>query len=118
MEFVIRDNRIFFTRAGETGVVSVPAEGCIRFQATASPKIELQDWTLLPKETPAEIGRDGEDVWLQTGKLKVRFDHRGCVSYLIEDRVILRERLFRMSIPPWDTGSCGTCPRPVRWNWA
>lgn len=38
MEFVIRDNRIFFTRAGETGVVSVPAEGCIRFQATASPE--------------------------------------------------------------------------------
>ena len=30
MEFVIRDNRIWFTRAGEIGVVSVPAEGCIR----------------------------------------------------------------------------------------
>ena len=48
MKFTIKDNRIWFTRAGETGVVSVPAEGCIRFQATASSRIELQDWTLLP----------------------------------------------------------------------
>ena len=73
MEFIIEGNRILFTRAGETGIVSVPAEGCIRFQATASSKIEPQDWTLLPKETPAEIWRDGEDVYLKTGDLKVWF---------------------------------------------
>ena len=90
MEFVIKDNRIWFTRAGETGVVSVPAEGCIRFQATASPKIELQDWTLLPKETPAEIWRDGEDVWLKTGSLKVWFEKWGRVTYFIGDRAIIR----------------------------
>ena len=92
MEFVIRDNRIWFTRAGEIGVVSVPAEGCIRFQATASPQIELQDWTLLPRETPAEIWRDGEDVYLRTGKLKVWFEKWGRVTYYVDDRIILKEQ--------------------------
>ena len=92
MEFIIRDNRILFTRAGETGVVSVPAEGCIRFQATASSKIELQDWTLLPRETPAEIWRDGEDVWLRTGDLKVWFEKWGRVTYFIGDRAVIREQ--------------------------
>ena len=53
MEFIIEGNRILFTRAGETGIVSVPAEGCIRFQATASSRIEPQDWTLLPKDASA-----------------------------------------------------------------
>ena len=92
MEFIIDGNRILFTRAGETGVVSVPAEGCIRFQATASPKIELQDWTLLPRETPAEIWRDGEDVWLKTGDLKVWFEKWGRVTYFIGDRAVIREQ--------------------------
>ena len=92
MEFIIEGNRILFTRAGETGVVSVPAEGCIRFQATASPKIELQDWTLLPRETPAEIWRDGEDVWLKTGNLKVWFEKWGRVTYFIGDRAVIREQ--------------------------
>ncbi|MBO2516166.1 MAG: hypothetical protein CW338_02665 [Clostridiales bacterium] len=92
MEFTIRDDRIYFTRAGETGVVSVPAEGCIRFQATASSQIELQDWTLLPRKTPAEIWRDGEDVYLRTGPLKVWFEKWGRVTYYINDRIILKEQ--------------------------
>ncbi|MER1994454.1 MAG: TIM-barrel domain-containing protein, partial [Eubacteriales bacterium] len=92
MEFIIEGNRILFTRAGETGVVSVPAEGCIRFQATASSRIELQDWTLLPKDTPAEIRRDGEDIWLKTGNLKVWFEKWGRVTYFIGDRAVLREQ--------------------------
>lgn len=92
MEFIIEGNRILFTRAGETGIVSVPAEGCIRFQATASSRIEPQDWTLLPKDMPAEIRRDGEDVWLKTGNLKVWFEKWGRVTYFIGDRAVLREQ--------------------------
>lgn len=92
MEFTIKDNRIYFTWAGETGIVSVPAEGCIRFQATASSKLESQNWTLLPKETPADIWRDGEDVYLQTGHLKVWFEKWGRVTYYINDRIILKEQ--------------------------
>lgn len=92
MEFKIDNNRIYFTREGETGIVSVPAKGCIRFQATASSKIELQDWTLMPQETEADIWRDGEDVYLQTGPLKVWFEKWGRVTYYINDQIILKEQ--------------------------
>ena len=92
MEFILQDNRIRFTRAGETGIISVPAEGCIRFQATASSKIELQDWTLLSQETSAEIWQDGEDAFLRTGNLKVRLEASGRVTYFTDERIILREQ--------------------------
>lgn len=91
-EFEIKNNRIYFIREGETGIVSVPAEGCIRFQATASSKIELNDWTLMPKETPAEIWEDNGDVYLKTGNLKVWFEKWGRVTYFINDKVILKEQ--------------------------
>lgn len=92
MEFTVKENRVYFTRGGETGVVSVPAEGCIRFQATASSKIELQDWTLMPKETPADISREGGDIVLRTGSLKARFERGGRISYYINERMILAEQ--------------------------
>ena len=37
MEFQLRDNKIYFMRGGERGVIGACEEGCIRFQATASP---------------------------------------------------------------------------------
>lgn len=92
MEFTIVDNKVLFTRGGETGIVSVPCEGCIRFQATASSKIETQNWTMMPKECPAKIWRDGEDVYLQTGSLKVWFEKWGRVTYYIDDKIILKEQ--------------------------
>lgn len=92
MEFEIKNNRIYFIREGEIGIVSAPAEGCIRFQATASSKLESQDWTLMPSETAPEIWRDGEDVYLKTGPLKVWFEKWGRVSYFINDKMILKEQ--------------------------
>lgn len=92
MEFEIRNNRIYFTREGETGIVSAPYEGCIRFQATASSKLESQDWTLMPTETVPEIWKDGEDVYLKTGNLKVWFEKWGRVTYYINDKIILKEQ--------------------------
>ena len=92
MEYRIENNRIRFMRAGETGVISVPAEGCIRFQASASSRIELQDWTLLPQETPAEIWQDGENAYLRTGSLKVLLEESGRVTYFVDEKVILREQ--------------------------
>ena len=54
MEFRLENNRIYFTREGEIGVVSVPHKGCIRFQATASSKLISQDFTLIPEENEAK----------------------------------------------------------------
>lgn len=92
MEFIIKDNRLYFTREGETGVVSVPAKGCIRFQATSSTKLESNDWTLMPQETEAKIWMDGEDAYLQTENLKVWFEKWGRVTYYIDDEIILKEQ--------------------------
>lgn len=91
-EFKISDNKIYFIREGETGVVSVPAEGCIRFQATASSKFESQDWTIMPKDTPAKVWADNGDAYLQTGNLKVWFEKWGRVTYFIDDKIILKEQ--------------------------
>ena len=92
MEFVIENNRLYFTREGETGVISAPAEGCIRFQATASSKLESSDRTLLPKETPAKIWMDGENAWFQTGELKMWFEKWGRVTFYMQGRKILAEQ--------------------------
>lgn len=91
-EFKISDNKIYFIREGETGVVSVPSEGCIRFRATASSKLESQDWTMMPKDTPAKVWADNGDAYLQTGNLKVWFEKWGRVTYFIDDKIILKEQ--------------------------
>lgn len=92
MEFILKNNRIYFTRGGETGVVSAPLEGCIRFQATASSKMESQNWTMEPKETEAKVWMDGEDAFLQTGPLKIWFEKWGRVTYFIDDKPVLKEQ--------------------------
>lgn len=92
MEFKLENNRIYFTREGEIGVVSAPHEGCIRFQATASSKLISQDWTLMPKETAAKTWMDGEDAYLQTGNLTVWFEKWGRVTYFIDDKPVLSEQ--------------------------
>lgn len=91
MEFRLENNRIYFTREGEIGVVSVPHKGCIRFQATASSKLISQDFTLMPEENDAKVWLEGEDAYLQTDNLKVWFEKWGRVTYFIDDEIILEE---------------------------
>ena len=91
MEFRLENNRIYFTREGEIGVVSVPHKGCIRFQATASSKLISQDFTLMPEENDAKVWLEGEDAYLQTDNLKVCFEKWGRVTYFIDDEIILEE---------------------------
>ncbi len=92
MEFVCKNNRIIFTREGETGEISAVHEGCIRFRATASSKLNDENWTLEPRETPAETGSDGRSAWLKTGDLKVCLEDNGRLTFFDKDRVILKEQ--------------------------
>lgn len=93
MEFILRDNKIYFTREGETGIVSACREGAIRFQATASPMVTEENWTLIPGEDPnAKVWMDGEDAYLSTGNLKVWFEKWGRVTYFIDDKPIIKEQ--------------------------
>lgn len=92
MEFTLADNRIYFMRGGERGVISACAEGCIRFQATASPELVSQDWTLMPRETEAKVWMERWGACLQTGELKVCMDYGGRCSYFIGEKRILMEQ--------------------------
>lgn len=92
MEFILTDNKIYFIRGGERGVISACAEGCIRFQTTASPKLESQNWTLMPQETEAKIWMEGETACLQTGNLTMRMENNGRCGYYIGEKRILWEQ--------------------------
>lgn len=92
MEFTLTDNKIYFIRGGERGVISACAEGCIRFQATASPKLESQNWTLMPQKTEAKTWMEGETACLQTGNLTVRMENNGRCGYYIGEKRILWEQ--------------------------
>lgn len=92
MEFQLRDNKIYFMRGGERGVIGACEEGCIRFQATASPELESKDWTLLPKKVDAKVWMEGESAFLQTSNLKVQIENNGKCSYFIDGKRILSEQ--------------------------
>ena len=92
MEFQLRDNKIYFMRGGERGVISACEEGCIRFQATASPELDRKDWTLLPKKVDAKVWMEGESAFLQTSNLKVQIENNGKCSYFIDGKRILSEQ--------------------------
>lgn len=92
MNFQLKDNKIYFIRGGETGIISACEDGCIRFQATASPQLESKNWTLLPKEVPATVWMDGDTACLKTKELMVRMEKSGRCSYFIGEQCILREQ--------------------------
>lgn len=92
MEFHLQDNKIYFIRGGERGVISACGEGCIRFQATAAPELVSRDWTLLPKEVSTKVWMDGDTACLQTQNLTVRIEGNGKCSYFIDDKCILSEQ--------------------------
>lgn len=92
MEFRLENNRIYFIREGETGILSVPHEGCIRFQASASTKLVSQDWTLLPKECVAQTWLEEGSAFIKSGKLKAKIEGNGKVTYYSDDRMLLTEQ--------------------------
>lgn len=92
MEFTLKDNKIYFIRNGERGLISACAEGCIRFQATAAPELTTKNWTLLPQETEAKTWMEGETACLQTGNLTVRIENSGRCAYYIGEKKILWEQ--------------------------
>lgn len=92
MEFTLLENRISFIREGEIGLISACEEGCIRFQATASSKISEENWTLLPKETPAKVWEENGCAFLSTKDLTVKLDQSGSVTFMKNNKVILKEQ--------------------------
>ncbi len=92
MDFTIKNNRLIFEKDGEIGEVSACYEGCIRFRATANTELVEQDWTLLPKECPAEVFvKDGQG-YLKTGDLTFKMEGNGRIAFFKGDKMILQEQ--------------------------
>lgn len=92
MDFQLKDNKIYFTRGGETGIISACKEGCIRFQATASTKLESNNWTLMPDDGSATVWMEGDTACLRTQNLTVRIESSGRCSYYVGEKCILKEQ--------------------------
>lgn len=93
MDIKIIDNQIHFMREGEIGIISAISEGCIRFRATASMKLSDENWTLLPNEDKnAKAWQEADITYLKSGKLLMRMEGNGSVSFFSGDRLLLSEQ--------------------------
>lgn len=93
MEIQIKDNRIYFMREGECGIISACKEGCIRFQATASMKLIAENWTLNPGiDEYASVWREGTVTCLKTGDLTARLEDNGSISFWRGDTQLIKEQ--------------------------
>lgn len=92
MNFVLDKNCIIFKRAGEIGKISTCGKDSIRFQATASGKLQEQNWTLLPQEYPAKVWLENGEAYLENGDMRVKLESCGRVSYYYKGKEILTEQ--------------------------
>lgn len=92
MEFRLEEGCILFTRAGETGKISACGRDSIRFQATASGKLEEQNWTLMPQKTGAGVWLEEGCAYLENGNLKVKMARNGRLTYFYKEKEILEEQ--------------------------
>ena len=96
MTFEIKDDSIYFCRAGEIGRLSACGENSIRFQASASGKLVEQDWTLMPRKAVANAWIENKDsakeAFIEVGNLKARLEECGRVTYFRNGEEILREQ--------------------------
>lgn len=93
MDFKIKDNKIYFTREGETGIISAVGTGCIRFQATASSTLTETEYTMNPgtaDDTKTWI--EDNNAYLSTGNLKIMVGGNGKVSFYKKDKMIISEQ--------------------------
>ena len=91
MSFSIKDNKIFFVRAGEAACLSACGKDCIRFQAAPSGKLIEQNWTLLPQEAPAKAWAEEGRAVLETGTMRAELYENGKTIYYRDGKKILEE---------------------------
>ncbi len=92
MNFVLEENCIIFKRGGEVGKISACAKDSVRFQATASNKLQEQNWTLLSQEYPAKTWLEDGNAFLENGDMRVKMEPCGRVAYFYKDKEILAEQ--------------------------
>ena len=91
MGFQIRDDKIYFVRAGEAVCLSACGKDCIRFQAAPSGKLIEQNWTLMPQEAPAKAWLEEKRAVLETGEMRAELYENGKMIYYRGGKKILEE---------------------------
>ena len=92
MRYEIKDNAVYFTRAGEWGKVSACGRSAVRFQASPSGPVQERDWTLMPEVVPARAWLEGDRAFLATGDLRTVLNGDGRAEYFYKNDKILSEK--------------------------
>ena len=85
MRYEIKDNAVYFTRAGEWGKVSACGRSAVRFQASPSGPVQERDWTLMPEVVPARAWLEGDRAFLETGDLRTVLNGDGRAEYFYKN---------------------------------
>ncbi len=89
---VISKNEILFSRQGELVRITPCHANAIRFEAFPDCRINNENFTLMPQRADAEITEEENFVIMTAGKLSVKLEKNGKVSYLSGGKVILEEK--------------------------
>lgn len=92
MKYEIRDDEIYFIRAGEWGRISACGRNSIRFQASPSGSVKEVNWTLMPAKEEAKAWLEGNTAILETGDMQCRLYENGRTEYFRKGRKILSEK--------------------------
>ncbi len=87
----INKNEIIFSRHCELVRITPCHKNAVRFQAFPDCRIIDEDYTLMPQSADAEITEKENVAYMTAGKLKVRLNRNGKVTFYNGDRVLLEE---------------------------
>ena len=90
--FVIRDNQIIFSRAGELIRITACHDNAVRFEAFPDCRETKEDFTLLPQQADSLIEERDYCVFMRVGKVKLQLEKNGKVTVYKNDHVILEEK--------------------------
>lgn len=89
---VIKKNEILFSRHCELVRITSCHHNAIRFQAFPDCRIIDEDFTLTPQSADAEIVEEENVVYMTVGRLKVKLNRNGKVTFYDGDKVLLEEK--------------------------
>lgn len=89
---VITQNKILFSRAGETVRITACHRNALRFEAFPDCREFTEDHTLTPFEAPCKITEEAHCVTMRAGNVSIRLEQNGKVTFYKDDRIILEEK--------------------------
>lgn len=88
---VIKKNEILFSRHCELVRITPCHNNAIRFEAFPDCRAVDENYTLIPQSADAEITEEENVAYMTVGKLKIKLNRNGRVTFYNGDRVLLEE---------------------------